>query len=75
MNYLTGPMTSVLLLLAVKAINGAVLKHGIVGADGIEPISIMALFISLVRGRGFTASMCSPLVTPAWNGRHISPSP
>jgi uncharacterized membrane-anchored protein YitT (DUF2179 family) len=47
-------MFSVLLLLAVKAINGAVLKHGIIGADGVEPISIMALFISLVRGRGFT---------------------
>ncbi len=33
----------------MKAINGAVLKRGIIGADGVEPISIMALFISLVR--------------------------
>lgn len=49
-NFLSGPMVSVLLLLAVKAINGTVLKRGITGADGIEPISIMALFISLVRG-------------------------
>ena len=49
-NFLTGPMISVLLLLAVKAINGAVLKHGIIGADGVEPISIMALFVSLMRG-------------------------
>jgi hypothetical protein len=49
-NFLSGPMISVLLLLAVKAINGTVLKRGIIGADGVEPISIMALFISLVRG-------------------------
>jgi hypothetical protein len=42
-------MVSVLLLLAVKAINSTVLKRGIIGADGVEPISIMALFISLVR--------------------------
>lgn len=58
MNFLSGPMVSVLLLLAVKAINGAVLKHGIIGADGVEPINIMALFISLVRGQGFMA--CVP---------------
>jgi hypothetical protein len=68
-------MISVLLLIAVKAINGAALKHGIVGTDGILPISIMALFISLVRGRGFIVSMCSSLVTPDGNGRHISPFP
>ena len=48
-NYFSGPMISVLFLLAVKAINGAVLKRGIIGADGVEPLSIMALFISLVR--------------------------
>jgi hypothetical protein len=48
-NFLSGPMVFVLLLLAVKAINGAVLKLGIIGADGIQPINIMALFISLVR--------------------------
>lgn len=48
-NFLSGPMISVLLLLAAKAINGTVLKRGIIGADGVEPISIMALFISLVR--------------------------
>lgn len=46
-NFLSGPMISVLLLLAVKAIDGTVLKRGIIGADGVEPISIMALFISL----------------------------
>jgi hypothetical protein len=42
-------MIAVLFLLATKAINGAVLKHGILGTDGIQPINIMALFISLVR--------------------------
>ena len=42
-------MIAVLLLLATKAINGAVLRHGILGTDGIQPINIMALFISLVR--------------------------
>lgn len=68
-------MISVLLLLAVKAINGAALKHGIMGTDGVLPISIMALFISLVRGRGFIVSMYSSVVTPDGNGRHISPFP
>jgi hypothetical protein len=56
-------MVSVLLLLAVKAINGAALKHGIVGTDGVLPINIMALFISLVRGRGFIVSLCFSVVT------------
>ncbi len=42
-------MIAVLLLLATKAINGIVLRRGILGADGIQPINIMALFISLVR--------------------------
>jgi hypothetical protein len=50
-NFLSTPIIAVLLLLATKAINGTVLRHGILGADGIEPINIMALFISLVRDR------------------------
>ena len=50
-NFLTTPMIAVLLLLATNAIDGTVLRHGILGADGIEPINIMALFISLVRDR------------------------
>ena len=48
-NYLSAPIIAVLLLLATQAINGTVLRHGIFGADGIQPINIMALFISLVR--------------------------
>ncbi|KAI9465182.1 hypothetical protein BJY52DRAFT_1220876 [Lactarius psammicola] len=46
-NFLSVPMIAVLLLLATKAINGTVLRRGILGADGIQPINIMALFISL----------------------------
>lgn len=53
-NYLSMPMIAVLLLLATKAINGTVLRHGILGTDGIQPINIMALFISLVRAHVFT---------------------
>jgi hypothetical protein len=41
---------AVLLLLATRAINSSVLRRGILGADGVQPINIMALFISLVRG-------------------------
>ncbi|KAG8862603.1 hypothetical protein FRB96_001162 [Tulasnella sp. 330] len=41
------PLLGVLLLLASRAINGTTLKRGILGADGIKPIDIMALFISL----------------------------
>jgi hypothetical protein len=73
-NFLSGLMVSVVLLLAVKAINGTVLKRGIIGADGVKPISIMALFISLVRG------LCPCVfwittVTPDGNDRRISLSP
>jgi hypothetical protein len=44
----TVPLFSVLLLLAVGAIGGNEIRRGIVGADGVKPIDIMALFISLV---------------------------
>ncbi|KAI0002290.1 hypothetical protein BJV74DRAFT_973951 [Russula compacta] len=46
-NFLSGPIIAILLLLATRTINGVVLKHGILGADGVQPMSIMALFISL----------------------------
>ncbi|KAI0302282.1 hypothetical protein B0F90DRAFT_1816498 [Multifurca ochricompacta] len=46
-NFLTAPTIAVLSLLACKAINSSVLRLGILGADGVEPINIMALFISL----------------------------
>ncbi|GJE94670.1 hypothetical protein PsYK624_108410 [Phanerochaete sordida] len=47
LNFITVPLTCVLILLACKAIDGEVLKRGILGADGVKPINIMALFISL----------------------------
>jgi hypothetical protein len=61
-------MIAVLLLLATKAINGTVLRHGILGTDGIQPINIMALFISLVRARQF---MYLPRTSAHDAGRHI----
>lgn len=48
LNFITVPLVAVLILLASRAIDGTVLKRGIVGADGVKPINIMALFISLV---------------------------
>ena len=49
-NFLSAPIMAVLLLLATQAINSGVLRRGILGSDGVQPINIMALFISLVRG-------------------------
>lgn len=48
LNFITVPLAVILLLLAMGAVNGEDVKHGILGADGIQPISVMALFISLV---------------------------
>lgn len=48
LDYITVPLIGVLVLLATRAIDGVVLRKGILGADGVEPINIMALFISLV---------------------------
>ena len=50
---------AVVLLLATGAINGVVLRHGILGANGIEPLSIMGLFISLVRDKSSYLA-CAP---------------
>lgn len=44
---LIAPPLGVILLLATRAIDGATLTRGILGADGIKPLDIMALFISL----------------------------
>ncbi|KAA1476467.1 hypothetical protein DENSPDRAFT_853693 [Dentipellis sp. KUC8613] len=46
-NFLTVPLIAVLFLLAVRAIDGTDVRRGILGADGVKPINIMALFISL----------------------------
>lgn len=48
LDYITVPLIGVLVLLATRAIDSVVLRKGILGADGVEPINIMALFISLV---------------------------
>jgi hypothetical protein len=40
---------AILLLLATRAIDSGVLRRGIIGSDGVRPINIMALFVSLVR--------------------------
>ncbi|KAH9927802.1 uncharacterized protein B0H18DRAFT_1084659 [Fomitopsis serialis] len=46
-NFITVPLVSVLLPLATGAIDGTVVRDGIVGANGVQPLDIMALFISL----------------------------
>ena len=50
LDFTTVPLFAVLLLLATKCIDGRDLRRGIVGDGGVKPLSIMALFISLVRG-------------------------
>lgn len=42
-------MAGVVLLLATTTIDGSVLKHGIVGEEGVRPYDVLVLFISLVR--------------------------
>ena len=48
-DFATVPLFAVLLLLATKCIDGNDLRRGIIGDGGVRPLSIMALFISLVR--------------------------
>ncbi|PVG04256.1 hypothetical protein CPB86DRAFT_771660 [Serendipita vermifera] len=47
LDFHTAPVIAVLLLLAAGCIHGPEVKRGIVGADGVEPLNVMALFISL----------------------------
>ena len=44
----TVPLVAVLLLLATGVLHGKEIREGIAGTNGIEPLDIMALFISLV---------------------------
>lgn len=44
----TAPLVAVLLLLATGVLHGKEIREGITGTSGIEPLDIMALFISLV---------------------------
>lgn len=48
-NYVSGPVSGVLLLWAAQCIGWSVIRDGVIGSDGIKPLDIMALFISLVR--------------------------
>lgn len=59
LNYITVPLISVLVLLATGAIDGAVIRDGIVGANGVQPLDIMALFISLVSLKCVWHTTCS----------------
>ncbi|KAI1788320.1 hypothetical protein LXA43DRAFT_1159931 [Ganoderma leucocontextum] len=47
LNFITVPLVSVLLLLATGVFDGQTLRDGILGTAGIQPLNIMALFISL----------------------------
>ncbi|CAL1712066.1 unnamed protein product [Somion occarium] len=46
-DYITVPLFSVLLLLATRSMDGSTIRRGVLGADGVEPLSILALFLSL----------------------------
>ncbi|KAH9856734.1 hypothetical protein C2E23DRAFT_900749 [Lenzites betulinus] len=47
LNFITVPLISVLLLLAVGVFDKGTVHDGIVGTGGVSPLNIMALFISL----------------------------
>lgn len=47
-DFVTVPPTIVLLLLAMGVLSPSDMRSGIVGSGGVHPISIMALFLSLV---------------------------
>lgn len=49
LNFQTTPVAAVIFLLATKTASGNDVRHGVVGDNGIQPLNIMALFISLVR--------------------------
>ena len=46
------PVLVVFLLWAMTAIDASVIREGIAGSEGIKPLHVMALFISLVRYSG-----------------------
>ncbi|CAE7218109.1 unnamed protein product [Rhizoctonia solani] len=46
-NYVSAPVFGVFFLWAAQCIDGTIVKNGIVGTNGIKPLDIMALFISL----------------------------
>ena len=58
LNFITVPLLSVLILLAAGVFTGQTVRDGIVGSDGIQPLNIMALFISLVRNGIYARPIC-----------------
>jgi hypothetical protein len=48
LDFRTAPVIAILILLAAGCIHGKEIRQGIVGTDGIEPLNVMALFITLV---------------------------
>ncbi|CAE6527269.1 unnamed protein product [Rhizoctonia solani] len=46
-NYVSAPVFGVFFLWAAQCIDGTIVRNGIVGTNGIKPLDIMALFISL----------------------------
>lgn len=74
-NHLTAPFFSVILLLCTKCINGTVVRQGIVGSNGIKPLDIMALFISLVGCRPYLESsiiLRGMLIWWPWIGIYVN---
>ncbi|KAG8952758.1 hypothetical protein FRC04_003681 [Tulasnella sp. 424] len=71
------PPLAVLFLLAAQAIDGGTIRRGILGADGIEPIDIMALFISLayiaisLDSTGLLRFLAFYLVSRSTSGRRL----
>lgn len=47
-NFVSAPVFGVFFLWAAQCIDGTIVRNGIVGVEGIKPLDIMALFISLV---------------------------
>ena len=47
-DFQTAPLIAVLLLLATGSLKGSDVRKGIVGTNEVEPLNIMALFVSLV---------------------------
>ena len=55
-NFVSAPVFGVFFLWAAQCIDGTIVRNGIVGIEGIKPLDIMALFISLVRHRSSESS-------------------
>ncbi|KAI0667127.1 hypothetical protein C8Q78DRAFT_1176287 [Trametes maxima] len=47
LNFITVPLASTILLLVTGVFDGQTVRDGIVGTGGVQPLNIMALFISL----------------------------